>query len=114
MYPELVRKKQLAAMYATWAENGENGLKRLGMNQEQIGEFKDFIEAERELFGSRARQEARLDELERATDAESLEEIDEDALACQGIPGCGDGAVPEPPGAAGERRARRQGLHGFG
>ena len=66
---------RLAAMRRAWTEGGEKGLGRLGLKPEEIAEAKEFFEAERAAYGAAER----LDELERDTDAESLEEMEEDA-----------------------------------
>ena len=66
---------QIAAMRRAWTEGGEKGLARLGFKPEEIAEAKDFFEAERKTLGAADR----LDALERATDAESLEAIAEAA-----------------------------------
>ena len=66
---------QLAEMRRTWTESGEKGLARLGFRPEEIAEAKDFFNAERKALGAAEK----LDALDRATDAESLEEIAEDA-----------------------------------
>ena len=66
---------QIAEMRRAWAEGGEKGLGRLGLKQDEVAEAAAFFEAERKAYGAAER----LDELERATDAESLEDIGEDA-----------------------------------
>ena len=66
---------QLAAMRRAWTEGGEKGLERLGFKPEEVAEAKDFFDAERKALGAAEK----LDALERATEAESLEEIAEDA-----------------------------------
>ena len=66
---------QIAEMRRAWTEGGEKGLEALGLKPEEIAEAKEFFDAERKAYGAAGR----LNVLERETDAESLEDIDEDA-----------------------------------